>query len=342
MDFMNKQWVLKRRPDGELTRDNFEWREGPCDELKDGEVLARHIYLSLDPTNRLWTNEEDSYLPAVKIGEVMRGSGIGVVEESRHAGFSKGDFVAGALNWQTYSVFSPDKDMVSAIQVADGMPLTAFHALFGAIGLTAYFGLMDIGKPKAGETLVVSAAAGAVGSVVGQIGKKEGCRVVGIAGSDEKCRWLTETLGFDSAINYKKENIQDALTKHCPAGIDIYFDNVGGETLDAALALINKDARIPLCGLISTYNDNTKQPGPSNIGNVLVKSAMLKGFIVIDYLHRAEEAMTYLGAAYGAGEIQYRVHVVDGLEVAPDSLDLLFTGGNNGKLIVKVDADWQD
>lgn len=342
MTFISKQWVLKRRPDGNLTPDNFEWRESPCPALKDGEMLVRHIYLSLDPTNRLWTNEEDSYLPAVKIGDVMRGSGIGIVEESRHANFSKGDVVTGVLDWQSYAVLNGDTAMVGILQVAHGMPLTAFHGLFGAVGLTAYFGLMDIAQPKAGETLVVSAAAGAVGSLVGQIGKKEGCRVIGIAGSDEKCRWLTESLGFDAAINYKTNNIGDALKEHCPDGIDIYFDNVGGEILDTALLQINHGARIPLCGMISTYNDKENQPGPSNIDKLLIKSAKLQGFIVIDYLDRAEEAMAYLGAAYAAGEIQYRVHLVDGLEKAPESLELLFTGGNNGKLIVKIDPDWDE
>lgn len=342
MTFINKQWVLTRRPDGKLTPDNFEWREAPCPELKDGEILVRNIYLSLDPTNRLWTNEEDSYLPAVAIGDVMRGYGVGIVEQSRHANFSNGDVVTGALNWQSHPVIAGDSGDAFLIQAEPGVPLTAYQGLFGAIGITAYFGLMDIGQPKAGETLVVSAAAGAVGSIVGQIGKKEGCRVVGIAGNDEKCRWLTESLGFDAAINYKTNNIAEALKEHCPNGIDIYFDNVGGEMLNTALLHINHGARIPLCGMISTYNDKENQPGPSNIDKLLIKSAKLQGFIVIDYLDRAEEAMAYLGAAYAAGDIQYRVHLVEGLEKAPESLGMLFTGGNNGKLIVKIDPDWAE
>lgn len=340
MHRINQQWRLKKRPVGALSKDDFAWHEVPSPELKAGEFRARHLYLSLDPTNRIWVNEEDSYLPAVGVGDVMRGSGIGIVEESRHDGFKVGDIVTGVLGWQTYPLLNGDTDMVSIIK-PDGLPLPAFHSIFGASGLTAYFGLMDIGQPKKGETLVVSAAAGAVGSLVGQIGKREGCRVVGIAGSDKKCEWLKESLGFDAVINYKTEDVAAGLSLHCPDGIDIYFDNVGGEILDAALALINKGARVPLCGLISTYNDEEKQPGPRNLGKVLIKSATLRGFIVIDFLHRAEEAMNYLGAAYAAGDLQYQIHEVVGLENAPEALGMLFTGENNGKLVIKVDPDWE-
>lgn len=341
MTKVNKQWCLKRRPEGELTTDDFAWKEEPVTELSDGEVLVRHLYLSLDPTNRLWTNEDDSYLPAVKIGEVMRGGGIGVVEESRHDKYKPGCFVNGAIGWQSYMIVPGNSPLISPLDVAEGVPLTAYHGLFGSIGMTAYFGLMDIGQPKAGETLVVSAAAGAVGSLVGQIGKKEGCRVVGIAGSDEKCNWLIEELGFDAAINYKTENVAKSLKQKCPEGIDIYFDNVGGEILDIALGQINIGARIPLCGMISTYNDKEPRPGPRNMANILVKRAKLQGFIVIDYFKRAREANEYLLQAYQAGDIKFRVDVLDGLEKAPEALNLLFTGGNQGKLIIKVDPDWQ-
>ena len=340
MTKVNKQWRLKRRPQGELEAQDFEWTEAPVAQLRDNEVLVRHLYLSLDPTNRIWANEKDSYMPAVKIGDVMRGGGIGIVEESRHEKVKSGDFVQGVLGWQSYCV--ADGNTLAHLHRAEGVPLTAYHGLFGPIGMTAYFGLMDIGQPKAGETLVVSAAAGAVGSLVGQIGRREGCRVVGIAGSDDKCGWLTESLGFDAAINYQAEKVADALREHCPNGIDIYFDNVGGEILDAALGLINVGARIPLCGMISTYNDREPRPGPRNMANILVQRARLQGFIVIDYFSRAKEAYDYLMAAYRADEIDYRVDVVEGLENAPESLNLLFTGGNQGKLIVKVDADWHE
>lgn len=337
---INKQWQLKKRPEGELTPDDFKWVEEPVADLEDGQVLVRQIYLSLDPTNRIWTGEKESYLPPVELGSVMRGGGIGVVELSRNPRFNEGDFVQAQLNWQTHAVV--DGRGLSKILVADDTPLTAYHGLFGPIGMTAYFGLMDIGKPKPGETLVVSAAAGAVGSLVGQMGSKEGCRVVGLAGSDEKCRWLTDTLGFDAAINYKTENVTDSLAKHCPDGIDIYFDNVGGEILDAALGLINVGARIPLCGMISQYNASKPQPGPRNMMNILIKRATLKGFIVIDYFSRAKEAHDYLLEGLKAGQLTYRVDIVDGLERAPEALSLLFSGGNQGKLIVKVDTDWQE
>ena len=216
------------------------------------------------------------------------------------------------------------------------IPPTAFMGLFGHIGFTAYFGLLDIGKPQPGETLVVSAAAGAVGSLVGQIGKIKGCRVVGIAGSDDKCRWITEDLGFDAAINYKTESVLRALKTHCPKGIDIYFDNVGGNILDAALALINLRARIPLCGLISQYNATEPVPGPYNFANILVRRARVEGFIVMDYMNRAQEAVAELSKWLAEGKIKYRVEVVEGLEHAPEALNKLFDGSHSGKLVVKI------
>jgi NADPH-dependent curcumin reductase len=333
-DRMNRQWRLAARPVGNFKEGDFKWVEAPVPALKDGELLIHNQYLSLDPTNRGWANEVDTYLPAVKLGDVMRGGAIGVVEESRNPNFKAGDNVSGLLGWQEYAVTGG----VGLTKLPDNqaIPLTAYMGLFGHIGLTAYYGLLDVGQPKAGETLVVSAAAGAVGSLVGQIGKIGGCRVVGIAGSDEKCRWLIDDLRFDSAINYKRETVLEALKRECPNGIDIDFENVGGKTLDAVLALINIGARISLCGLISQYNATGPVPGPSNLAMLIVKRARMQGFLVSDYTDRAEEAMTQLGRWLIEGKIKYRVDVVEGLEHAPLAVNKLFDGSNQGKLVVKI------
>ncbi|MGH9800666.1 MAG: NADP-dependent oxidoreductase, partial [Blastocatellia bacterium] len=301
---VNHQWRLAARPDGLFKESDFNWTEEAVPELQDGQFLVRNLYLSLDPTMRGWASR-DTYLPAVPIGGVMRGGTIGVIEESRNPNFKVGDHVSGLLGWQAYSI--TEGKGVNALPNLPGIPLTAHFGLFGHIGLTAYFGLLDIGQPKPGETLVVSAAAGAVGSLVGQIGKIKGCRVVGIAGADDKCKWLIDDLGFDAAINYKTENVAAALKKHCPNGIDIDFENVGGEIMDAVLAQINLRARIALCGLISGYNATEPVPGPYNFANILVQRARLEGFIVLDYAPRAMECMTELGKWLMEGKIKYRI-----------------------------------
>jgi len=241
------------------------------------------------------------------------------------------------LGWQEYLI--SDGTGLTVLPKELPVPLTAHFGLFGHIGLSAYFGLLDIGKPKAGETLVVSAAAGAVGSLVGQIGKIIGCRVVGIAGTDEKCHRLTDELGFDAAINYKKESVFRRLKEHCPNGIDVYFDNVGGNILDTVLALINIRARIVICGLISQYNAEKPVPGPYNYGNILIKRARVEGFIVLDYFDRAEEAISKLAAWYAEGKIKYRVDVVEDLRKAPETMNRLFDGSHSGKLIIKVSEE---
>jgi NADPH-dependent curcumin reductase CurA len=313
---------------------DFKWAEAPVRAIEDGEVLVRNLYISLDPTNRGWVNDVETYLPPVGIGEVMRSIGIGEVIESRNPGFKEGDIVLGMFGWQEYATsLGPG---LNKLPVAPGMPLTAYFGLFGHIGATAYFGLLDIGKPKAGETLVVSTAAGAVGSLVGQIGKIKGLRVVGLTGSDEKCRWIVEELGYDAAINYKTGNLVEQLKKHCPDGIDIYFENVGGKILDAVLTQINNRARIVLCGLISQYNATEPVPGPYNFAQILVKRARVEGFIVLDYVDRYPEAFAELGKWYAEGKIKYRVDVIEGLDQAPRALNKLFEGSNQGKLIIKV------
>ena len=330
---INRQWRLASRPEGLIKESDFEWLEETVRPLEEGEILARNIYLSLDPANRGWVNTGPSYVEPVGIGEVMRGLTIGVVEESRNDRFSAGDIVSGTIGWQDYGI-SDGSDLRT---VDPGqLPLTAFLGLFGMVGMTAYFGLLDIGKPKAGETLVVSGAAGAVGSIVGQIGKIIGCRVVGIAGTDAKCAWLTDELGFDAAVNYKNENVVRQLHKHCPDGIDVIFENVGGEILDAELAWINNYARVVICGLISGYNAAERAPGPSAFPMVLIRRARVEGFIVIDYMDRAADAIEKLSEWYAAGRLTYRVDVYDGLETAPRNINRLFDGSHDGKLIIKV------
>ena len=331
---MNHRWRLAARPVGMIKESDFKWTEEPIPELGDGQVLVRNLYISLDPTNRGWVNDIDTYLPPVAIGEVMRSIGIGEVVESRNRGFEEGDIVQGMFGWQEYAVSAGEG--LNKLPMIPGLPLTAFFGLFGHIGATAYYGLLDVAKPKAGETLVVSTAAGAVGSLVGQIGKIHGLRVVGLTGSDEKCRWITEELGYDAAINYKTEDVTESLKKHCPAGIDIYFENVGGAILDAVLSLINIRARIVLCGLISQYNSSEPVPGPYNFVQILVKRARVEGFIVLDYVDRFQEAFQEMGRWYSEGKLKYRVDVVEGLDQAPRAVNKLFDGSNTGKLILKV------
>jgi NADPH-dependent curcumin reductase len=330
----NHAWRLVARPEGAFKPQDFRWSEEPLPDLANGQVLVRQIYLSLDPTSRGWANESPTYLPSVPLGSVMRGFGLGVVEQSRDARLAPGDYVQGMLGWQAYAI--ADASTLSPMERDPGIPLAAYLAVLGHIGATAYFGLLEIGQPKAGDTLVVSGAAGAVGSLVGQIGKVVGCRVVGTAGSDEKCRWLTEELGFDAAINYKKERVLSRMRRLCPAGIDVHFENVGGEVLNAALAFINTRARIVLCGLISQYNEIVPPPGPRFLGNVLVRRARIEGFVVIDYQERFHEAFTPLKAWMADGRLKYRTDIVEGLEQAPVAVNRLFSGANIGKLLVQV------
>ena len=332
---MNHQWLIAARPEGLVKESDFRWNEAPVSALSEGQVLVRTVYLSLDPTNRIWMNEAESYLPALALGDVMRGGAIGVVEESKHPGFASGDLAQGLLGWQEYAAIPGAA--LTKLPKGLPLPLTAFFGVLGHIGLTAYFGLLDIGQPKPGETLVVSTAAGAVGSLVGQIGKIKGCRVVGLTGSDEKCQWIKNELGYDAAINYKKENVRKSLERACPEGIDIYFDNVGGGILEAVLNLINLRARISVCGMISQYNSGKQpMPGPSNLAMLIMKRARMEGFLVTDYLPRAEEAFSALMGWMAQGKLKYRVDVVEGLQNAPQALQKLFDGSNTGKLIVQV------
>ena len=333
---INQQWRLASRPVGLIKESDFEWREEALPVPREGELVVRILYLSLDPAIRGWVTDARSYMPPVAIGEVMRGIGLGVVEQSKHAKFKVGDLVQGLLGWQAYAL----SDGMGLVRLPkEGVPdLTAYLGLLSMVGPTAYFGLLDVGKPEAGETLVVTAAAGAVGSIVGQIGKIKGCRVVGIAGSNEKCRWITETLGFDAAINYKTEDVRGRLKTHCPNGIDVFFDNVGGDILDNVLTQINVKARIVVCGLISQYNAEKPVPGPYHFSTILTQRLRVQGFVFGDYLDRIQEAVTDLGKWLAQGKIKYRVHLVEGLASAPQAINMLFDGSNKGKLIVQVSS----
>jgi hypothetical protein len=331
MNRSNKQWVLKRRPVGEIKAGDLDLVDHPLPVPGPGQFLARTVYLSLDPTNRIWMSDMEQYMPPVQIGDVMRGGTLSVVEESNNPNFHRGDIISGVVGWQEYAVLDGGQ------KIPRGMaPLTAYMSVLGMTGATAYFGLLDIGKPKAGETVVVSAAAGAVGSIVGQIAKLKGCRVVGIAGSDEKCRHVVKDFGFDACINYKKENVAAALKRECPNGIDIDFENAGGEILEAVMANLNMKARIVLCGMISGYNAEGPIPGPRNFANILMKRARVEGFIIIDYFPRLDEFFREMAPWVAEKKVKYDVHVVRGIDQALFALNMLFVGGNTGKLLLQV------
>ena len=332
----NRSWRLRQRPEGIIDENDLELVTDEIPEIQEGQVLAKTIYFSLDPTNRIWMSDIDQYMEPVEIGDIMRAGGsLAIVEESKAPHVKVGDIVQGGMHggWQEYFIIPGEE--AAAIPLVESIPLTALISVLGFTGPTAYFGFLDIGQPKKGETVVVSAAAGAVGSIVCQIAKIKGCRVVGIAGSDEKCNWLKNDLKVDEVINYKKDDILESLKEKCPEGIDIYFENVGGETLDAALTLMNNYGRIPVCGLISMYND-WETPGPKMFRNILMKRLTVKGFLVSDYLDRYAESLESLSEWMAKGKIQYKVDIVEGIENAPSAVNKLFTGENNGKLVIKV------
>ena len=330
----NRRIVLAERPVEMFTESCFEVVEAAVPEPDEGEAVVRVEYLSLDPTMRGWARDEPSYLPPVQLGEVMRGGGAGRVVASNNPAYPVGASVMGLLGWQEYAVVGGNTGMLANV-LPDGVELLDALSLYGSTGVTAYFGVIDIGQAKEGETLVVSGAAGGVGSIAGQIGKIIGCRVVGIAGGKEKCRWVVDELGFDDCIDYKAGNIGTALAEACPDGIDVYFDNVGGDILDAALEHMKDFGRIVACGMISGYNAAERPPGPRNIFRIVTKRLRMQGFIVIDFLPRFPEAALQLGVWAAEGKIHNRVHVVDGFLSAPAAINMLFTGENTGKLVVK-------
>jgi NADPH-dependent curcumin reductase CurA len=333
-NMVNRQIHLVSRPEGMPEASNFKLVETEIPKPEDGKVLVRTLYLSVDPYMRGRMRDAKSYAPPFRLNEPLTGGVVGEVVESRNPHFTAGEIVAGVLDWADYSVSSGNH-----LQKVDPSlaPISTALGVLGMPGLTAYFGLLDIGRPKEGETVVVSGAAGAVGMTVGQIAKLKGCRVVGIAGSEEKIRYLTEELGFDAGINYKTaENLRKALSEACPDGVDVYFDNVGGAVTDAVLLRINRGARIVLCGQIALYNQETPDVGPRNLTQLLIHSALMKGFIVSDYADRFPEGIARLAEWFRNGKLKYKETVVEGLENAPKAFIGLFHGENIGKQIVRV------
>ena len=328
---VNHQFKLARRPVGMVQRSDFEYAEAPVAEPGEGEVLVKILYISLDPAMRGWMNEGKSYVPPVGIGEVMRAGAVGRVITSRDPNIAVGDHVVGVLGVQEYAL-AKAKGLTKVDPKL--VPLPVYLGTLGMPGMTAYFGLLEIGQPKVGETVVVSGAAGAVGQVVGQIAKIKGCRVVGIAGGADKCAYL-RSIGFDAAIDYKHEDVKAALKQHCPKGVDVYFDNVGGEILDIVLTQLAMHARIVICGAISQYNES-KMKGPSNYMSLLVNRAMMKGMVVFDYASRYGEAAREMAGWMATGQLKTREDVVEGLETFPETLLMLFKGENTGKLVLKV------
>jgi len=336
VDAVNRQFRLAARPVGLPRSTDWNLTKEPVGEPAEGQVLIAVSFLSMDPAMRGWMNEGRSYIPPVRVGDVMRALGAGEVIASRHPKLSAGDQVTGLVGMQEYAVL--DGDTVQKVDPTLA-PLPVYLGALGMPGMTAYFGLLDIGRPIAGDTVVVSGAAGAVGGIVGQIAKLKGCRAIGIAGGSEKCRHVVEDLGFDAAIDYKADDLGAALARHCPDAINVYFDNVGGEILDAALVRLARRARVVICGAISQYNAHAgTRGGPSNYMSLLVNHASMTGFVVSDYADRQAEAVDQLGQWFSEGGLVGVVDVAAGFETFPDTLLRLFAGQNTGKLVLQVAA----
>jgi NADPH-dependent curcumin reductase CurA len=332
MALTNRAFRLAARPVGQPKPSDWTFAEEPVPELADGQILVEVRYLSLDPAMRGWMNDVPSYIRPVGIGEVMRAGGAGRVAATRHPGFAIGDAVVGMFGVQAWAV----SDGRGVTRVDEGLaPLPVYLGTLGMTGLTAYFGLLDIGRPEPGQTVVVSGAAGAVGMVAGQIARIKGCRVVGIAGGPDKCAWLTGELGFDAAIDYRAGSVKAALRERCPDGVHVYFDNVGGDILDAVLARLARGARVVICGAISQYNAEQVK-GPSNYLSLLVNRASMQGMVVFDYADRYPEAIREMAGWMADGSLRSREHVVRGLETFPERLGMLFRGENIGKLVLEV------
>jgi len=315
--------------------EDFAAEEAPIGTPGDDEVLLRNLYLSIDPAIRAWMSDAKSYLPPMRMGSPIRSGTLSQIAESNAEGWPVGQIVQALAAWESFSVV-PSRNLHGKVRAIEGIPLPAMLSVLGGTGLTAYFGLLHVGRPKKGETVVVSAAAGGVGSIVGQIAKLHGCRAVGLTGSDEKCAWLIDELGYDAAINYKTANLRVALENSCADGIDVFFDSVGGEILNTALKRLNHRGRIVVCGAISQINEAERPPGPSNYLQLLAKSARMEGFTTLDFAGRYDEARAALARWIREDKIRYRDEIVEGLDNAPAHLLRLFSGEHRGKLMVKV------
>ncbi|MCX2946154.1 NADP-dependent oxidoreductase [Rahnella perminowiae] len=338
----NRRIVLASRPHGKPVDDNFRLEKAPLPQAKDGQLLLRTVWLSLDPYMRGRMSDAPSYATPVQIGEVMTGGAVSRVVESKNPDFRPGDLVVGRTGWQDYSV-ADDQDVKKLEGAALKQPSLALGVL-GMPGFTAFMGLLDIGEPKPGETLVVAAATGPVGSLVGQIGKIKGCRVIGIAGGEEKCRYAVEHFGFDECLDHRAPDLDKRLKAACPEGIDVYFENVGGAVFDAVLPLLNTKARIPLCGLVSQYNATGLKDGQDRLslltGTILKKRMRMQGFIIFDdYGHRYPEFAKQMSEWFEQGKVKFREDIVEGLENAPQAFFGLLEGKNFGKLVVRVGQD---
>jgi len=330
---INRQFLLAKRPSGAASREDFTYQQVPVAEVVEGQILVKNEYLSLDPAMRGWMNEGKSYIAPVNLGDVMRALGVGKVIESKNPNFAVGDYVQGALGVQDFFVGEPKGFYKVDPALA---PLPRYLSALGMTGMTAYFALLDVGAPKAGDTVVISGAAGAVGSVAGQIAKIKGCRVIGIAGGHEKCQSLIDELGFDGVIDYKNEDVVAGLKRECPKGVDVYFDNVGGDILDAVLSRLAPKARVVICGAISQYNNKEAVKGPANYLSLLVNRARMEGFVVMDYAAQFATAGQEMAGWLASGQLKSKEHIVYGLETFPETLLKLFKGENFGKLVLKV------
>ncbi|AXT55500.1 NADP-dependent oxidoreductase [Aquimarina sp. AD1] len=334
---MNKQIILKNRPEGLPDKTTWELQENPIPEPKEGEVLIKHHYISLDPAMRGWMREGKSYIEPVELDDVMRAGSIGeVIKSNNHPKFKEGDFVTGWGGVQQYTVTNGDNWYTVDPKLA---PLPMYIGTLGMPGMTAYFGILEVGKIKEGDTVLVSGAAGAVGSIVGQIAKIKGCRVIGIAGGKEKCNYIKDVLGFDAAIDYKSGDIYEAIKNECPKGIDVYFDNVGGEILDAALSRLRMQARIVICGAISQYNNMEDMRGPKNYLSLLVNRATMQGMVVMDYAKDYGKAAREMGGWLAQGKLKSKEDIYNGIENFHETFLRLFSGNKMGKLVLKVIED---
>ena len=333
---MNKQVKLAKRPVGLPDEETWVLEENPIPEPQDGEMLLEQHYISLDPAMRGWMNDSRSYIPPVQIGEVMRAGSVGVVTQSNNGKFPEGTVLSGWGGVQQYIATNGAGFYPVDTNLA---PMPTYIGTLGMPGMTAYFGFLEVGKPKEGDTVLVSGAAGAVGSIVGQIAKIKGCRAVGIAGGPEKCAYLVNELGFDGAIDYKNEDVTKGIKRECPDGIDVYFDNVGGDILDAALTRINRGARIPICGAISQYNNTTAIKGPSNYLSLLVNRASMTGLVVMDWQDRYMEGAMQMGQWMAEGKLKSREDIYEGIENFRETFLRLFSGDKMGKLVLKIKED---